>query len=113
MRDINWDKPLSKADREWAMQRDELIPKVQANEEQFKAGTDKSKDDSSTDLTPSDEDLEEKPSTGTVEDDYDQWKVAELRDEAAKRQPPVDVTDLKKDEIITAMRAWDAAHPEG
>jgi hypothetical protein len=104
MRDINWDKPLSKADVEWAMQREELHAKVKANQEKFSKSA-------SSDLASTDADPEE--GNATPADDYDQWKLAELRDEAASRRPAVDVTDLKTAEVIAAMRKWDAAHPEG
>jgi len=55
------------------------------------------------------------PAEGGVDegDDYDNWKKAELREEGESRTPPVDFTGCtSRAEMIAAMRAWDAAHPE-
>jgi hypothetical protein len=104
MRDINWDKPLSADDKAWAMDREELHTKVAANEARFAKGAAAkvAADPGAEAETPA-----------KAEDDYDQWKLVELREEAAKRRPPIEVEGLKRPEIIAAMRAWDTAHPEG
>lgn len=59
-----------------------------------------------------------------VDDDYDQWKVNELSDEVAKRNDDegnpdkIEVTGtgsggaVRKQDYITALRAWDRAHPD-
>jgi len=106
MRTIDWDKPLSEEDIAWASQRD-MHDKIQANRDRFskKAGAVDADDDSKiVDAAP---DGDDEPA-----DDYDSWKVAELREEAGKRDPVVDVEGLKKDEIIAALRDWDAANPD-
>lgn len=105
MRNIDWDKPLSEDDEAWLQQRltPELQDKIKANREKFNLdGADVPEEfeggDKVSDLPP---------------DDYDQWKVAELREEAGNRDPAVDITGLTtKADLIAAMRTWDAAHPE-
>ena len=45
-------------------------------------------------------------------DDYESWKVDELRTEAGSRTPPVDVpSGARKPELIAALRKWDSEHP--
>lgn len=109
MRTIDWDAPLSEDDIAWASQRD-MQDKIQANRDRFskEVGAEDANDDSKI-LDAGDDDT---PAATEVEDDYDSWKVAELREEAGKRDPVVDVEGLKKDEIIAALRDWDAANPE-
>jgi hypothetical protein len=109
MRNINWDKPLSEDDETWLAQRltPELQDKIDANRAQFNrkgeevpegfTGGDKT-DATKTDLPP---------------DDYDQWKVAELKAEAEGREPKIDLTGITvKADLIAALRTWDAAHPD-
>lgn len=46
-------------------------------------------------------------------DDYDSWKKSELKEEGESRTPPVDFSGCtNKLEMVAALRAWDAAHPE-
>ena len=102
MRVINWDKPLSKEDVAWLEQRltPELQDKIDANLANVKADPEftEQNDTDKTELPP---------------DDYDKWKIPELAEEAARRDPPVDLTGIsKKPDIIAALRTWDAAHPE-
>jgi hypothetical protein len=96
MRTIDWDAPLSAEDKAWALDRD-MAEKVAENEARFAeaAKTDDSGDGS------------------TPDDDYDKWKVEELKAEAEGREPAVDLTGktLKAD-IIAALREWDAAYPD-
>jgi len=109
MRTIDWDKPLSEEDIAWASQRD-MHDKIQANRDRFskKAGAVDADDDSKiVDAVGTEAGEDDEPA-----DDYDSWKVAELREEAGKRDPVVDVEGLKKDEIIAALRDWDAANPD-
>lgn len=97
MREINWDKPLSKDDRTWLEQRltPDVVEKIEANDRQFSGET--------------------KAAESEVEftDNYDKWKVEELKAEAEGRQPAVDLTGItKKSELIAALRTWDAAYPD-
>ena len=97
MRNIDWDEPLSDDDRAWAADREELLPKIAENDARFAGGSDE-------DPPP--------PPPATV-DDYDDWKVAELREEASKRVPAIEgVSSMKKEDVIAALRAWDADNPE-
>jgi hypothetical protein len=105
MRNIDWDSPLSEDDKTWARDRD-LHDKIAANEARFAQSNDAPSDDD--DIVESDGAAELEDTEET--DDYDDWKLSELKDEAATRQPAVDVTGLKKAEIITALRVWDGEH---
>lgn len=108
MRTIDWDKPLSDADIAWASQRD-MQDKIQANRDRFskKAGAVDSNDDST--IIDANDGVEVAPEA----DDYDAWKVAELREEASRRYPVIEgAASMRKDEVIAALREWDAANPE-
>ena len=64
-------------------------------------------------FTGDEDDDESGDGLGADTDNYDQWKNKELIDEAARREPPVDLSNCtKKAEYIAALRAWDVAHPE-
>lgn len=98
MRAINWDEPLTDDDKLWLEQRmtPELAAKIEANEAKF-ADAGSEKNDGNDD---------------TFSDDYDSWKLAELKEEAGNREG-LDASGLKtKPEFIAALRTWDAAHPE-
>jgi hypothetical protein len=98
MRTIDWEKPLSGDDREWLEQRltPELIDKIAENDAKFNKESDT-----------------ESAKAPAFEDDYDKWKVEELKAECDGREPPVDIAGLsKKADIIAALRTWDAEHPE-
>lgn len=46
-------------------------------------------------------------------DNYEQWKVAELKEEGEGRTPAVDFTGCsKKADYVLALRAWDMEHAE-
>lgn len=45
-------------------------------------------------------------------DDYDSWKLSELRTEAETREGLADQSKAKKPEVIAALRQWDAEHPD-
>jgi|tagenome__1003787_1003787.scaffolds.fasta_scaffold13317221_1 hypothetical protein len=97
MREIDWDAPLSDDDKAWLLDRDQHA-KVAANEQQFASSDDEDETDGTT----------EEP-----DDDYDDWKVAELRKEAGDRDPAIEgAATMKKDELITALRVWDGEHGE-
>ena len=106
MREINLDAPLSEDDKAWLRQRDRHA-EIEANEDRFSPGRTEFKandDDAAKGATQKDD---------VPPDDYDKWKVPELAEEAARRDPPVDLTGIsKKPDIIAALRTWDAAHPE-
>lgn len=94
-RQINWDEPLSEDDLLWLGQRmtPVLAEKVAANQAKFAA--------------------EEEDDDAKIDDDYDSWKLGELKAEAEKREG-LDATGLtKKPDLIAALRTWDAANPEG
>lgn len=96
MRTINWDEPLTDDDKLWLADRmsPELADKVAANEARFSGAAEGGDDDDE------------------FSDDYDSWKVAELKAEAETRDG-LDITGLtKKPEFIAALRTWDQAHPE-
>lgn len=99
MRTIDWDKPLSEEDKGWALQRD-LHEQVAENEKRFAKTAKTEGDGTDSATTPAD-------------DDYDKWKVEELRTEAESRDPAVDLTGVTlKADIIAKLREWDAAYPE-
>lgn len=107
MRNIDWTKPLSEDDKAWLRDRDRHA-EIDAHEAQFSTAADDEPADDDDEITESEtgadvEDVE-------IEDDYDDWKLAELKDEANGRTPPVDIAGLKKDQIITALRVWDGEH---
>jgi hypothetical protein len=137
MRQINWDEPLSEEDKAWARQAG--LPMVEdriaANEKQF--GEPASVDEldlppdpttrsaldptaaggrSILDAPPSGapSDVQGVGAVAELEpDDYDSWKVAELKEEAATRTPPVVVaSDARKPDVIQALREWDREHGE-
>jgi hypothetical protein len=94
VREINWDEPLSGDDLKWLEQRmtPELDEKVQANQKRFSKAARHAADDE-------------------VTDNYDSWKVPELKEEAEKRK--IDVSGLtKKPDFIAALRTWDAENPD-
>jgi hypothetical protein len=99
MRTINWDAPLSEEDKGWALQRD-MHEQVEANEKRFAKASEG--DDGKTDAE-----------GGPTPDDYDKWKVEELRTEAESRDPAVDLTGVTlKADIIAKLREWDAEYPD-
>jgi len=105
MREIHWDAPLSEDDKAWLRDRDKHS-EIEANEARFAENLL---------LNPKlkIEDEDEDEDSGETQDDYDSWKVQELKDEAVKRDPPVDLTGLsKKEQLIEALRAWDREHPD-
>ena len=119
MREIDLTKPLSEDDKAWMRQRDRHA-EIQANEEQF---SNKEPEFAANDEDQQKIDAEKakiaatQGTTSTASelppDDYDKWKVPELAEEAARRDPPVDLTGIsKKPDIIAALRTWDAEHPE-
>jgi len=97
MRLIDWGSALSADDKAWALASGILgmEDRIAANEQQF-AGV-----------------VEE----GDYDDDYDDWKVAELEAEVAEREPAVELTGTGKDgkvlklDLIAGLRAWDRANP--
>lgn len=96
MRKIDWDAPLSEDDKAWLRQRDKHA-EIEENERRFGAPAE----------------FKEQTDTDEVADDYDKWKVEELKTEAGTRLPEVDITGLtKKADLIAALRTWDAANPE-
>lgn len=129
MRDINWDEPLSEEDKAWARQAS--LPMVEeriaANERQFdqesSAATEVPPDHSTRSaLDPTatanqgaqpTASTQTTVNTGQVEDDYEQWKVNELKAEADSREPKVEyASDARKPDLIAALRQWDQDNPE-
>lgn len=98
MRKIDWNKPLSEEDKGWALQRD-MHEQVAANEAKFKTGTKKPK-------------AAEGPEAVEIKDDYDSWKLNELKEEAANREGLVTTGMATKADYIAALRTWDAENPE-
>lgn len=97
MRQIDWDQPLSEDDEVWLNQRltPELKEKIAANKARFGG-----------------EDAEVETETSEFKDDYDSWKLAELKEEADNRGD-LDTTGFsKKADYIAALRTWDAEHPD-
>lgn len=119
MREIDLTKPLSEDDKAWMRQRDRHA-EIQANEEQFGDGEPEfaANDDDQQKIDAKKAEIAAVQGTASTKselppDDYDKWKVPELAEEAARRDPPVDLTGIsKKPDIIAALRTWDAAHPE-
>lgn len=115
MREIDWDKPLSDEEKGWLRQRDRHA-EVEANERRFAK---KAKAAATTEVKEPDDDetegTEEVPVIGeeTFDDDYDSWKVAELKAEAEGRDPEIDTSTLKvKADYVAALRTWDKANPD-
>jgi len=91
MRKINWDEPLTEDDKAWLRDRD-MHAEIETHEAKF---------------APEPKDL-----TPAFDDDYDSWKIGELRAEAEAREG-LDTAGLKnKPDYIAALRTWDAANPE-
>lgn len=137
MRKIDWDKALSEEDKAWARQAG--LPMVEeriaANEDQF--GQERSVDAAASDpntksvLDPSQTAFmppDQAPPNGApaeavqsslvdtdgvdYDDDYDDWKVAELKDEIAERNGQEDAginvaSDARKPDLIAALREDD------
>lgn len=133
MRQIDWDSKLTDEDKAWARQAS--LPMVEQriaeNEERFgqessaaKMGlNDQPAGTSALDPTG----MVGRPNDGTqppnappvgegdddtaYDDDYDQWKVAELKAEADGRDPKVEyASDARKQDVIDGLRAWDREH---
>lgn len=106
MRNIDWTRPLSEDDKAWALQRD-LHDKVAANEAEF------AEDEPQVEVVDDPQQVVDPPAAEDVapDDDYDQWKVAELRAEAHQREI-ADNGTMKRPELIAALRKYDAEHPE-
>jgi hypothetical protein len=98
VRTIDWNAPLSDEDRAWAVQRSPKYDKqIEANDAQFAGKA---------------AEVESDEDEGPI-DEYDKWKVDELRAEAASREPAVDLTGITlKADIIAALRTWDAEYPD-
>ena len=120
MREINWDAPLSEDDKAWLRQRDRHA-EIEANEDRFSSGRDfKANDEDQAKIDEQKAKIDGSSSSGDATapselppDDYDSWKVAELREEAGNRDPKIDLTGVTvKADIIAALRTWDAANPE-
>ena len=48
------------------------------------------------------------------EDNYEEWKVAELKEEAGKREPAVPYEqNARKPQLIQALREWDKTYGDG
>lgn len=46
-------------------------------------------------------------------DNYDSWKIRELKEEGEGREPAVDFTGCtKKEDFVLALRSWDLEHPD-
>lgn len=103
MRKIDWEAPLSSDDLIWLRQAG--LPNIEAriseNEKRFGVT----------------EDEDEGSGEPGLEDDYDSWKLAELRAEAKTREAfPLTPDQIdaftKKAPLIEVMRAWDKDHPD-
>lgn len=110
MRDIDWDKPLSDDDKLWLSQRmtPELQDKITANETRFgnEDGENSSFGNEGVEGGAAGE------NEAKFDDDYESWKLAELKAEAEGRDD-LDVTGLKnRPDYIAALRTWDAANPD-
>ena len=119
MRNINWDEPLSEDDKAWLRQRDRHA-EIEANEDRFSSGRDfKATDEDQAKIDEQKAKIDGSTSSGDAAaaqlppDDYDSWKVAELREEASNRDPAIDLSGVTvKADLIAALRTWDAANPE-
>lgn len=90
---IDWTKPLSDADREWASQFSIHHPLIELNDQQHAGKGD-------------DESL-----AGAAEEEvlpYDQWKVEDLKAEADNRQLTY-TSKVTKPELVAMLEADDAA----
>lgn len=98
-------RPLTEEEKGWLRQR-ERFAEVNRNEELF-----------GREVVAGSGEIEvgtgHKPDTESDGDNYDQWKIKELREEGEARVPPVDFTGCTlKEHFVLAMRAWDMEHPE-
>jgi hypothetical protein len=141
MRKIDWEAPLSDEDIAWIRQAGiRTDAQIEAHQAQF--GEDvpdlSSPDDSSTqsaldpqgkargvpvdqgDIPVDEGDTPGRHQADEIADDYDSWKVAELREEVTNRnrlsEEREDVTSVNpegntKPELIKALRIWDDENP--
>lgn len=150
MRKIDWEKPLSKEDIAWVRQAgfmseeqiqrhqdqfDAEVPEVETTEDTITQsaldpqarlrGTPVAVDSAPVNVTPSlNADAIEPDEEG---DDYDQWKVAELKAEVEARnalaEQREDVTAVQiegtgkdgavtKSDVVKALRIWDDENPD-
>lgn len=95
MRQVDLTKPLSEDDKLWLCTVNRQHD-VDENQKRFAAAA-------------QEEPPDELEQPLVEEDDYDAWKVSELRHEAESRDPVVDLTGkTRKEEIIAALRQWDS-----
>lgn len=103
MRRIDWETPLSEDDELWLRSTGILGigDRIARNRERFSGGV----------VEGTDNGAGQSPPPGPVEedDDYDDWSLTELREEAVKRGIEGQ-TKAKKAEVISALRAYDAEH---
>lgn len=149
MRKIDWEKPLSDEDVAWLRQAGFMSEeRIAAHQAQFDAGVPEPEtpDDEVTrsaldaqarmaDRVPGTGDgapvlVDPREDAGTdtddedmVQDDYDQWKVAELENEVTARNEMPDTTtvtvegtgknnSVTKADLIKGLRLWDQENPD-
>jgi hypothetical protein len=101
MRKIDWDAPLTKEDKAWLSQR--LTPELEVKMAENQARLAKKSGGESTDKNTGD----------GFTDDYDKWKIDELKAEAEGREPAIELAGVtKKQDLIAVLRTWDKAHPD-
>lgn len=106
-------RPLTENEKGWLRQRDRHA-QVDLNEELFGRPVEADSDEREVGVGPhsSTGHGREAGSDGDY-DNYDQWKIRELKEEGEARTPPVDFTGCtKKEDFVLAMRSWDLEHPE-
>lgn len=135
MRPINWDKPLSEEDVAWLRSSGMygVEERIRANREQFdkQYSEPESADDeltrSALDPTARTADAADNAvfptdPTDHPEDDYDQWKVAELEAEVKARDDMENTSNVlvegtgqhgnvTKPDLIKGLRQWDRENP--
>lgn len=116
MREINWDKPLSDEDKVWLRQSGifQVDRRIAENERRFEEEVTEPEvpeqpvisvlDPNATTGQPLD--TLTGPEEEDDEDDYDEWKIGELRAEVSTRKIP-GMSKAEPAALITALREYD------
>lgn len=103
------DHALTENEKGWLRQRDKGHW-VDENERLFGRPVEDGSDDREVGVGPSSASTEK---TDEPTDNYDSWKIKELKEEGEGRTPAVDFTGCsKKEDYVLALRSWDLEHPD-
>lgn len=101
-------RPLTEDEKGWLRQRDRHSW-VNLNEELHGRPVEKGSDEREVGVGPATPILHSEQAA----DNYDSWKIKELKEEGEGRSPAVDFTGCsKKEDYVLALRSWDLEHPD-